>query len=199
MKTLLTLLLLLSSNIIFADEEAKKRGAFGDIFDMGMTEQDIGTQTPNIDDGKDLFQVQLALAYAARDTAMLEKALGPNDSKVKKAKRTTTEFAQLAIASRLWNDMQPRMTKFYTLPYSARPKYEDYQAYIKSVNIYDDDTFMPKSQFQSYVNWLAYGTEVFNGERSNSLFYSDFTVQEILTNIRQSIYTTCSSCPMRSD
>lgn len=161
MKTLLTLLLLLSSNIIFADEEAKIRGAFGDIFDIGMTDQDTGTKTPNIDEGKDLYQVQLALAYAARDTQMIETKLkSARDTQMIEtkyslngalAKTTTNFFAYVAVASYIYNNRND-VGSFVGI------KYEDFKAYIASVNVLDKEDFMYERNFNVMVDQLSRGT-----------------------------------------
>ena len=161
MKTLLTLLLLLSSNIIFADEEAKIRGAFGDIFDIGMTDQDTGTKTPNIDEGKDLYQVQLALAYAARDTQMIETKLkSARDTQMIEtkyslngalAKTTTNFFAYVAVASYIYNNRND-VGSFVGI------KYEDFKAYIASVNVLDEEDFMYERNFNVMVAQLSRGT-----------------------------------------
>jgi hypothetical protein len=161
MKTLLTLLLLLSSNIIFADEEAKIRGAFGDIFDIGMTDQDTGTKTPNIDEGKDLYQVQLALAYAARDTQMIETKLkSARDTQMIEtkyslngalAKTTTNFFAYVAVASYIYNNRND-VGSFVGI------KYEDFKAYIASVNVLDEEDFMNERDFNRMVDQLSLGT-----------------------------------------
>ena len=162
MKTLLSLLLLLSSNIIFAvekEEAAKIRGAFGDIFDIGMTDQDTGTQTPSIDEGRDLYQVQLALAYAARDTQMIETKLkySARDTQMIEtkyslngalAKTTTNFFAYVAVASYIYNNRND-VGSFVGI------KYEDFKAYIASVNVLDEEDFMNESDFKNMVDELA--------------------------------------------
>ena len=152
MKTLLTLLLLLSSNIIFADEEAKISGAFGDIFDIGMTDQDTGTKTPNIDEGKDLYQVQLALAYAARDTQMIETSLlrieklkgSANGTHLAFAKTTTSFLAYVAVASHIYNNRKD-VGNYDGI------KYEDFKEYIDSVNVFDEEGFMDEYDFNMLV------------------------------------------------
>ena len=165
MKTLLSLLLLLSSNIIFAvekEEAAKIRGAFGDIFDIGMTDQDTGTKTPNIDEGKDLYQVQLALAYAARDTQMIETKLkySARDTQMIEtkyslngalAKTTTNFFAYVAVASYIYNNRND-VGSFVGI------KYEDFKAYIASVNVLDEEDFMNERDFNVMVDQLSRGT-----------------------------------------
>ena len=217
MKTLLTLLLLLSSNIIFADEEAKIRGAFGDIFDIGMTDQDTGTKTPNIDEGKDLYQVQLALAYAARDTQMIETKLkSARDTQMIEtkyslngalAKTTTNFFAYVAVASYIYNNRND-VGSFVGI------KYEDFKAYIASVNVLDEEDFMNERDFNRMVDQLSLGTtpkeaafRAFSYSSAhqrgqNWRAWSDLQemligdTQAALMNLRQSIYNVCVSCPM---
>jgi hypothetical protein len=225
MKTLLTLLLLLSSNIIFADEEAKIRGAFGDIFDIGMTDQDTGTKTPNIDEGKDLYQVQLALAYAARDTQMIETKLkySARDTQMIEtkyslngalAKTTTNFFAYVAVASYIYNNRND-VGSFVGI------KYEDFKAYIASVNVLDEEDFMNERDFNVMVDQLSLGTtpkeaafralkeaafRAFSYSSAhqrgqNWRAWSDLQemfngdTQAALMNLRQSIYNVCVSCP----
>ena len=225
MKTLLTLLLLLSSNIIFADEEAKIRGAFGDIFDIGMTDQDTGTKTPNIDEGRDLYQVQLALAYAARDTQMIETKLkySARDTQMIEtkyslngalAKTTTNFFAYVAVASYIYNNRND-VGSFVGI------KYEDFKAYIASVNVLDEEDFMNERDFNVMVDQLSLGTtpkeaafralkeaafRAFSYSSAhqrgqNWRAWSDLQemlngdTQAALMNLRQSIYNVCVSCP----
>ena len=246
MKTLLTLLLLLSSNIIFAGDAGSAaepemklyKGALGDIFDMGMTDKDTGTQTPSIDEGRDLYQVQLALAYSARDTALLEKKLPPPGNRTLKqegyiqtARQTTRAFAYLAIASKIYNALdESRGNSIAADNFYKDDNFDDFSAYIDSVNIYDEKDFMterdfsimkavtmggfgswnnessPKevgSYFVYYAKDKVYSTVNAEGYVIDPIHLSNLIAngdtQAALMNLGQSIYTTCASCPMRSD
>mgnify|MGYP000132376803 FL=1 len=239
MKTLLTLLLLLSSNIIFAGDAGSDgepemklyKGALGDIFDLGMTDQDTGTQTPefkrlyliDIDEGRDLYQVQLALAYSARDTALLEKKYAEKgeltdkeDALIQEARHTTRAIAYMAVAS-----------KVYTARKNAEGdtinvEFADYSAYIDSVNIYGEEDFMTETAFSvlkgaglkispidiailylntskdAFKNANVAAAYLYEVRLTNNSWFTGNAIQTMLMNLGQSIYTTCVSCPERS-
>ena len=241
MKTLLTLLLLLSSNIIFAGdagsaaepEEMKLyKGALGDIFDLGMTDQDTGTQTTefkrlyliDIDEGRDLYQVQLALAYSARDTALLEKKYAEKgeltdkeDALIQDARNTTRAIAYMAVASKVHTAMKN----------AEGVEFADYSAYIDSVNIYGEEDFMTETAFSVLksvgqniapidvaIFYRYYTKDVFKNanvaaakwylnkgtiRQTNDSSYAGNEIQTMLMNLGQSIYTSCVSCPKRSE